>query len=154
MRLLHLVRILLQDSALFPLKMMASLMPVEVRQIWFNTLEARLAFELVGAGFSRVVPHGKVLGIADENGPDGPVTVYTENGAVTVERTKVAAALILFCKRHHIPLPAAAKKTVRVDGDRLMLRVFLSDADPEAETAASKPIALNAWTRQLTKTER
>jgi hypothetical protein len=38
-------------------------MPVEVRQLWFDASEATLAFELIGAGFSSAIPHGKVLAV-------------------------------------------------------------------------------------------
>lgn len=123
-------------------------MPIEVRQIWFDTAEVEQAFRLFAQSSGQDVPSG-VVGFANENGPDGPITIRTENGTATVERAKLAAALILFCKKSRIPLPAAAKKSVMADGERLILRAALSGL----ATPSPKPAPTATWARQVTKAD-
>jgi len=123
-------------------------MPVEVRQIWFDTAEVDQALRLFPPNVGSSLPQGDVLSAKEEHGADGPITITTEVAAVTLERAKVAAALILFCKKNRIPLPAAAKKMVVVDGERLVLRVALSGIPRRPAAAAPTP-----WARHLTKAD-
>lgn len=112
-------------------------MPSEMRQILFQTPEVAQALIKFHRRIRTPLPAGTVIRCAaesDESGgaarvrlviaPDDPEEMAPSKEAhqeVVIEGPALAAALILHCRDHRIPLPANAQKSLQRVGDQVGL---------------------------------
>jgi hypothetical protein len=115
-------------------------MPSELRHIMFRPPEVVHAVTEYHRRIGQPLPPGSVICGTPESGgpgdvvrfrialtPDHAGTGKAQNSGeparreVVVEGPALAAALILFCRNEHIPLPARAEKSLQIFGDQVVL---------------------------------
>ena len=111
-------------------------MPSELRYIMFRPDEVVEAVKEYRRRLGTPLPHGGVVQCGPESGPavggavgfriafvpagvKGSVTPETEN--MLIEGPVLAAALILYCRDHRIPMSASADKSLERMGDQVCL---------------------------------
>jgi hypothetical protein len=107
-----------------------TLMPHELRLLRFDNAEVAQALAAINPGNRSNIPTGNIISITETTADSSDVTIQTDNvtaGLVRVSRAQLAAALIVFCQRNRIPLPAAADKTVLIADGRVTLKTVLSE---------------------------
>jgi len=107
-------------------------MPSELRQIIFTNEELVAAIQLLYQRSRQAFPRGRVwdITVSEDNGCQVDCDVVdTKNfrDRVTVSGEKLAAALILYCMTHKVPIPAAARKTLNIVNKQLALRVTIGE---------------------------
>ncbi|MBV8913192.1 MAG: hypothetical protein JOZ05_09165 [Acetobacteraceae bacterium] len=112
-------------------------MPSEVRHILFRPAEVVQAIREYLIKLQQKLPSGLVVEYGPEtDGPDGAVrfrmiiafsdgkpslTPKTVRQEIVIETNTLAAALILYCRDRHIPLPAGADKVLQRFGEQVGL---------------------------------
>jgi hypothetical protein len=103
-----------------------------MRQIAFRDAEIFSAIKDYRSRRGEPLPVGSVVGIDVEDAPDVTATIrIAQDGGRAVIRVElsaesIAAALILFCIKRKIPLPAHADKSIRKSGDTIVLLINIS----------------------------
>ena len=113
-------------------------MPSEMRKMVFSQDELQAALVNYALRTKRKLPNATIESIHVEEKNEISVTiVYAPDGTeeaktVEFEQTHVAAAVILFCRTHEIPLPREARKVlVPVDNSVAMIvQMDHSDKSP------------------------
>ena len=105
-------------------------MATEERRILFTELEVVAAIQALYQRSKQVFPPGNVwnVAISEDNGCQIDCDIVDAKGRrdrVTVEGERLAAALILHCMQHKIPLPAKAQKSLSIVHGQLALNVIL-----------------------------
>ena len=107
-------------------------MPHEDRRIIFDYSETYKAiYALCVQKEMRKPPPGAIAAISLDPADDQKVRVRIENKHDNTEaeneytRDFMAAALMLFCRSHSIPLAKKAKKLVEFGSDHVMLRIVI-----------------------------
>ncbi len=105
-------------------------MPAEKRQVIFANDEVLAAVRQLYLRANQSFPNGAIedVTIGEEGGCRFACNVVTNNSfreRVTVGEEKLAAALILYCKSRHIPIPTAAQKSLIVVDGELALNITL-----------------------------
>jgi hypothetical protein len=106
-------------------------MPREDRRIIFDYQEVYKAIYALSAQKQLPKPPpGIVKTIEEDTGDINKIYVTLENpqqqgtpAKMEYSRDFLAAALMIFCKGHGIPLPKSAQKSVMMEGDTVILRV-------------------------------
>jgi hypothetical protein len=114
-------------------------MITERRQIIFSNDALKDAVQLFRTAYPDRVPHGRIHRVWAVGEPD--LTVHAEiepSGARRFLETRfgkpeMAAAVILYCRRHKIPLPRSADKFLEVESGCLSLVITrqFAPAPPE-----------------------
>ena len=107
-------------------------MPREDRRIMFDYTEVYKAiFTLCTQKEMRRPLPGEIKGIIEKAEDDQIVIVKIANlhqetaAATEYSRDFLAAALMLYCRACHIPLPKKALKSVEINGDNVVLRISI-----------------------------
>ncbi len=105
-------------------------MPSEIRQLVFSNAEISRALEEFNRRCGETLPSGVIASVSEEAPSCEDITFEFGAGlsVAKVNRIKLAAALILFCKQQKVPLPIGAEKTLSVARGMLVLTVKMSDA--------------------------
>ena len=111
-------------------------MPTELRHLLFRPSEVVAAIVQYQRHMGYPLPPGTILSHGLEPGepdgavqygmvvcPDTPRPGEPPRRKVMVEGPALAAALILFCRERHIPLPAKAEKSLQRFGEQVGLVV-------------------------------
>jgi len=105
-------------------------MPAEVRHVLFRPTEVVSAIADYYRRMQMPLPPGSVVrsAVEDENGAVRfTMVVSRDDGSarqsVTLEGSQLAAALILFCRDHRVPLPSDSDKSLKKLDDWLALVV-------------------------------
>ena len=108
-------------------------MPSEIRHVVFRNVEVARAVRSYFERTGKAMPQGELLDCTIET--DGPghevrfsmsissIGGHGQSTNVTADGAQLAAALILYCRGEHIPLPSAAAKSLAVFGESLCLVV-------------------------------
>ncbi|MDD3445154.1 MAG: hypothetical protein PHS60_07075 [Zavarzinia sp.] len=102
-------------------------MPTETRILSFTTPEIVAALSDFHMRRRKPIPSGKVLALTFTPPPDIHATIrILPDGAmepteITMNSEIVAAALVLYCMNSNIPLPARARKHLRLRSEFLEL---------------------------------
>ena len=110
-------------------------MPTEMRQIAFQHQEVARALLEYDRRRDNKFPAGNVRTVEIEEDPDihATVTIEAINGgstAVKISAETLAAALILFCINHKIPMPVESTKRLQKVGDGVALFVVKRHKPP------------------------
>jgi len=108
-------------------------MPIEDRRIIFDSLETYKALYTLSAKQEDVPPliAGAIKGIKVSSQDDNFFEITIENQqtekrvTIVYSRDFVAAALMMLCRGHSIPLPKKAKKDVLIEDGQFVLRVMI-----------------------------
>ncbi|GIL41581.1 hypothetical protein [Roseiterribacter gracilis] len=118
-------------------------MPTEIRHIICNSAEVISALQLFYKTRQKPLPAGSVVSLIIQ---DEPLSAVLEiEGDKDGKRMKIscggeemAAALILFCRESHIPLPADGQKVLQKFGDSVGLIVTRNPRDKAMATKLLK----------------
>jgi len=108
-------------------------MPKEYRKLVFSKDELTMAITEFGTATGKILPRDEVIAVDFTGVPKKPVRMeYTtdiQNGSseLNLSRDQLAAALISFCRNHHIALPRSAKKNLKLDGNEIYLYVHVPE---------------------------
>lgn len=115
-------------------------MPVEIRHILFTEQEVVSALADFHRRAKEPLPAGTIARFSVLAEPSVRVEMDIDRDGegqrrrnVVVEKEKLAAALILFCKMKRIPLPASSFKVLRVINKQLTLVVSIGTTPEEAD---------------------
>ena len=105
-------------------------MPAEIRHVMFSDLEVVGAIKRLYMRLGEKLPPGNPIRMrfSDEGGGRVDLELATEDGQssrLIVERDKLSAALVMFCKEKGIPLPAAATKIIKVFDGKVTFAITL-----------------------------
>ena len=105
-------------------------MATEERRIIFTDAEVVAAVQALYQRAKQAFPPGNVwnVSISEDNGCQVDCDVVDAKGhrdRVTVAGERLAAALILFCMQHKIPLPARAQKGLVIMQGQLALHILI-----------------------------
>lgn len=126
-------------------------MPIDTRTIAFNQSELKEAlFNYCSAtGHGLCDPGLTHLKVSDEKGVVAIVEGHAPGVATVFAQNEIAAALILYCRDQKIPLPRAAKKSLKMLGGSIALctvwenrnnrHIRASDLGGAAEKASAAP---------------
>jgi hypothetical protein len=118
-------------------------MPTEIRHIICNSAEMISALQLFYRTRQKPLPAGSVVSLTIQDEPlsaileiesdkDGKRVRFQSGGE------EMAAALILFCRESHIPLPADGQKVLQKFGDSVGLIVTRNSRDKAFATKLLK----------------
>lgn len=119
-------------------------MIVERRQILFSR-DALLEAARLYAGLPQQqdLPYGTIVAVSTSTAAGGAVlnVLVQQNGAsqmrnIPLSGPKLMAALILLCRKRHVPLPRNAEKALTLEGGSLVLTLSCS-----VRTAGEQPCA-------------
>jgi len=103
-------------------------MPTEIRRIIFEDAEVIGAIRGLFDRLSITLPRGTIIGLSfvDEGGGRADLVIADDDGqrqVLSVDREKLAAALILFCRSKKIPIPKDSTKIFKQLNGKLALVV-------------------------------
>ncbi len=105
----------------------------EVRVILFSSDETLHAISLLNVTASRRLFVGKAISCNLRSKPKVIAIVEIENGdaieSLEINSTQLAAAMIGYCRRAHIPLPRKATKELDVLNNQLVVILTLGEPD-------------------------
>ncbi len=105
----------------------------EVRVILFSSEETLEAISLLNVTASQRLFFGKAVSCTLRSEPNviAVVEVEIHDGIepVEIDSTQLAAAMIRYCRRAHIPLPRKAKKELDVLNNQLVMKLTLGEPD-------------------------
>lgn len=117
-------------------------MPFEKREIIFSNDEVLAAVRQFYQRLNQPFPAGSVTDIAvtrtDEAEYQFACDVTASNGyrdRLTIGGERLGAALLLYCISRHIPIPAGARKRMRLANGQLSLSLEFSGDIPLAKSA-------------------
>ena len=141
-----------------PARVVENKVPSELRQLVFESEEVVQAVRKLYRRRGQSMPRGNVLATtpeADESGEisalrmvftDAPVVEWMppdtgggDRQEIRVEAPALAAALIMHCREERIPLPARARKSLRLVGGLVCLIIAVGDR--RADDSSSVPDA-------------
>jgi hypothetical protein len=111
-----------------------SAMPTEIRHIICNAAEVISALQLFYRTRQKPLPAGSVVSLTIQDDPLSAILEIEsdkDGKRIRVQSggEEMAAALILFCRESHIPLPADGQKVLQKFGDSLGLIVTRNSRD-------------------------
>jgi hypothetical protein len=109
-------------------------MITEIRQLIFPRDELIRALVVMRKKRGQALPAGNVIDVEYGTAKKGEITVSLNvaldgsggREVFTFDTNEIAAALIMHCIEHRIPLPAKANKSLQVIGDSLALVASLN----------------------------
>ena len=110
-------------------------MPSEVRYLVFSIKELVAAIRDYRRRRSQPLVAGSVIRCNVSTDPEVSAGIDVRSDAdgkvysVTLRTEELAAALIMYCINHRIPMPAAANKSLQMFGDSIGLVIQLSPAE-------------------------
>lgn len=109
-------------------------MPTEIRHIICNAAEVIAALQLFYKTRQKPLPAGSVASLVIQDEPLSAVLEIESDKdgkriRVQCGGEEMAAALILFCRENHIPLPADGQKVLQKFGDSVGLIVTRNPRD-------------------------
>jgi hypothetical protein len=102
-------------------------MPSESRTLTFSNAEVIEALELFSEQAQRPLPEGGVKRLVFSNEREVKATVEPNSGDTPMHfyEHEIAAALILYCNKHGIPVARRAIKSLQVAQDAVVLQLAL-----------------------------
>lgn len=106
-------------------------MPEEYRKLVFTADELKHVAAEFCVGNGLILPQDDLVGIELTGNADHPLRLEyvtaTRTGLsnLSLSRDQLGAALILYCRKRHIPVPRTAEKNVKIDGSEVSLLVHV-----------------------------
>lgn len=97
-------------------------MPDESREICFTTEEFISALIDYSRRTGREIWHGKIRKVTLTEGANPSATLHLRDlKPVACDASQIAAILIFYCIQRRIPIPRSATKSVRIEGNNVVL---------------------------------